>query len=114
MLDLEVKLKAFERSVDNLRACGPGTHMAKIDIESAYRCIPVAPEDWPLQGLKWRGELYFDIVMQFGLATATAIFEYYSSAAEFFARALLNIALIEHYVGDFFIMAKSEDELPCH
>ena len=110
VVDLEVRLKAFERAVENLRACGRGTFMAKIDVEAAYRCIPVAPDDWPLQGMKWKGAYFFDIVMQFGLASATAIFEYYSSSAEYFARMLLLIQYLEHYVDDFFLMAKTRDE----
>jgi len=50
--------------------------MSKIDIESAYRCIPVCPNDWPLLGLQWDKNFYFDIVMQFGITSATAIFEW--------------------------------------
>ena len=104
---LEVQMHALERAIANLKACGRGTHMAKVDIESAYRCIPVSPEDWPLQGMRWGGSLFFDIVMQFGLSSATAIFEYYSSATEYFAKVLLRIAHLEHYVDDFFLMASS-------
>ena len=81
--------------------------MSKIDIEAAYRCIPVCPADWPLQGMKWGEKFYFDIVVQFGLASATAIFEYFSSSAEFFAKVLLLIRFLEHYVDDFLLTAKS-------
>ena len=104
---LEVQLNALERAIQNLKVCGRGAYMAKVDIESAYRCIPVSPEDWPLQGMTWGGSVFFDIVMQFGLASATAIFEYYSSATEYFAKVLLHIAHLEHYVDDFFLMARS-------
>ena len=110
VLELEVKLKAFERAVEDLRACGQGAFMAKIDIEAAYRNVPVAPEDWPLQGMRWKGKFFYDIVMQFGLASATAIFEYYSSAAEFFAKRRFGIRFLQHYVDDFLLMAKSEAE----
>ena len=30
--------------------------MAKIDIESAYRLIPVHPTDRPLQAMEWKGK----------------------------------------------------------
>ena len=73
----------------------------KIDIESAYRCIPVRPADWSLQGMQWQGKFYFDIVMQFGLASATAIFEWYSSAAEYIAKRTQSIEFTAHYVDDF-------------
>ena len=32
---------------------GPGALLAKVDIESAYRLIPVHPEDRPLQAMRW-------------------------------------------------------------
>ena len=110
MDDFDVKLDAFDRAVKSLRSLGHNTHMAKIDIEAAYRCIPVRPDDWPLQGLQWKGHMYYDIVMQFGLASATAIFEWYSSAAEYIARRLFSIEHMHHYIDDFFILARTKEE----
>lgn len=107
VIELDVRLQALERAVNNLRECGKGCFMAKIDIEAAYRCIPVCPEDWPLQGMKWKEKFFFDIVMQFGLASATAIFEYFSSSAEYFGKVLLLIRFLEHYVDDFLLIAKT-------
>lgn len=104
-----VKLDAFDRAVEMLAALGRGAYMAKIDIDSAYRCIPVRPEDWPLMALQWQGKLYFDTVMQFGLASATAIFEWYSTAAEFIARKTLLIETLTHYVDDFLLMHASKE-----
>lgn len=110
MRDFDVKLDAFDRAVKSLRALGPNTFMGKIDIEAAYRCIPVSPLDWPLMGLKWKGGMYYDIVMQFGLSSATAIFEWYSSAAEHIAKRSFNIEHMHHYVDDFLIFAKTKEE----
>jgi len=102
--DFTVGLGAFDRAVAALQACGKGAFIAKVDIESAYRCIPVRPEDWPLQGMRWRDVFYMDIVMQFGLASATAIFEWYSSAVEYMVRSLLGIVHVEHYIDDFVVI----------
>ena len=44
-----------------------GSLLAKVDIESAYRLIPVHPQDWPLQGMKWEGMIYIDPMLQFGI-----------------------------------------------
>lgn len=107
--EFDVRLDAFDRAVSALRTCGRGAHMAKIDIEAAYRCIPVRPEDWALQGMRWRGKYYFDIVVQFGLASATAIFEWYSSAAEFIVRRLRSVRHLLHYVDDFFLLHPHKD-----
>ena len=67
IFDFEVKLDAFDKALHKVKEIGKGCYMSKIDIESAYRCIPVQPTDWPLLGLEWEGNYYFDIVMQFGL-----------------------------------------------
>jgi len=104
----EIKLTAFDRAVRMLTLLGRGTYMAKLDIEAAYRCVPIAPSDWPLMGLKWRDKFYFDIVMQFGTASATAIFEWFSSAVEFLANKQLLIRNVVHYIDDFMLLAKTE------
>ena len=101
--DFTIKLDAFDKAVIYARELGKGCFMSKIDIESAYRCIPVRPEDWPLLCLQWDNKYYFDIVMQFGITSATAIFEWYSSAAQYIAANTLNINHIVHYVDDFMV-----------
>ena len=40
-----------------IMAMGSGVLLAKFDIESAYRLIPVHPDDRPLFGVMWRDKL---------------------------------------------------------
>lgn len=109
VLDFDVKLRAFDQAIELLRSCGRRSYMTKIDIEAAYRNIPVRPEDWPLQAMHWRDKFYVDIVMQFGLASATAIFEWYSSAAEYMAKRLLRVQHLAHYIDDFLLLHASKE-----
>ena len=54
---------------DRIRECIRRTGkawMAKADIKAAYRTQPVRPEDWQLQGIKWKGKYYIDTRMSFG------------------------------------------------
>ena len=104
IMDFDVKLDAFDKAVQAVRELGKGCFMSKIDIESAYRCIPVRPLDWPLLGLQWRDKFYFDIVMQFGITSATAIFEWYSSAAQHIAARTYGLKHIVHYIDDFMLL----------
>ena len=39
---------------------GKGALLAKVDIQSAYRLIPVHPQDRPLLTMRWEGQLYID------------------------------------------------------
>ena len=53
---------------------GPDVLMAKLDIKSAYRNVPVHPQDCPLLGMQWEGKVYVDATLLFGLRYAPKIF----------------------------------------
>ena len=46
---------------------GSGALLAKIDIEAAYRLVPVHPQDHPLQAVRWKENTYIDLMLPFGL-----------------------------------------------
>ena len=52
---------------------GQGALLAKIDFKQAYCNIPVHPEDRPLLGMAWRGKVYLDKLLPFGLRSAPII-----------------------------------------
>jgi hypothetical protein len=51
----------FHRAVSDLIDSGQGSLMVKLDLEQAFRHIPVRRADWPLLGFSWRDKLYHDI-----------------------------------------------------
>ena len=55
-----------EDTVGRCLQLGPGATLAKLDIQSAYRIIPVHPADRHLLGMQWRGQIYVDTVLPFG------------------------------------------------
>ena len=65
--------------------CGQGALLAKLDLKSAYRMVPVHPDDSPLLGITWKGSTYIDKASPFGLRSAPIIF---SAVADGLARAL--------------------------
>eukprot|EP00731_Ephydatia_muelleri_P029970 Em0021g493a len=46
---------------------GQGALMAKVDTEAAYRLVPVHPQDRPLLGMEWGGDIFVDPMLPFGL-----------------------------------------------
>ena len=46
---------------------GQGALMYKIDLSRAYRQLPADPYDWPLLGIEWEDQLFFDRAIPFGL-----------------------------------------------
>ena len=77
--------------------------MSKTDIQSAFRIIPVHPEDWELLGLSWKGRYYFDKALPFGLGSAPYLFNQLLDALEWLVRNHLNIPSIIHILDHFFI-----------
>ena len=55
-----LKYITLEDAIQQILALGPGSLLAKIDIKSAFRLLPVHPADRHLLGMKWNGEVYLD------------------------------------------------------
>ena len=89
---------------------GPHTLMAKIDIESAYRLIPVHPEDRFLLGVNWRDQVYIDPMLPFGLRSAPKIFNAVADALEWCLRA----DGIRHDASTYYTSRSSSDPGPSH
>ena len=69
-----VSYASVDDAVRCILALGQGALLAKFDIASAYRMVPVHPEDRPLLGMRWRGELLVDGALPFGLRSAPKLF----------------------------------------
>lgn len=86
--------------------------MAKVDIESAFRIIPVSPADRPMLGFRWRGQYFMDAVLPMGCSSSCAIFECFSTALEWVAKVKLGVTEMVHIIDDFLILSHSEEK--CH
>lgn len=90
----------FDRAVADLVASGPGSSMIKLDLEQAFRHIPIRPADWPLLGYHWRGNFYYELFLMFGLRSAPYIFNLFAEALHWILQHHLP-ARIRHYLDDF-------------
>ena len=79
---------------------GPGALMAKIDIKSAYRVVPVHPQDRCLLGMQWDGKVFVDTALPFGLRSAPKIFNALADALEWIIREQ-GVEHVWHYLDDF-------------
>ena len=84
---------------------GRGTILAKVNIRSAYRLVPVHPEDRWLLGMMWNGGLYVDTVLPFGLRSAPKIFTAVADAIEWVAKSS-GVETVCHYLDDFLLLAR--------
>lgn len=65
---------SLDDTVAQVTRLGRGAWLAKMDVRQAYRNIPIAPKDRQLLGLQWKGKVYIDQVLPFGLRSAPLIF----------------------------------------
>ena len=82
---------------------GQGALLAKVDVKSAYRNIPIHPEDRWLLGMRWEGGLYIDTALPFGLRSAPKIFTAVADAAEWILKAE-GVKFVIHYLDDFLVI----------
>ena len=91
---------SVERIAVAAQALGDGALMAKLDVQSAYRLLPVHPTDRALLGIEWRGELYADGMLPFGLRSAPKIFTAVADALEWIVRRR-GVRYVDHYLDDY-------------
>jgi hypothetical protein len=88
---------------------GKGSFLAKTDIKSAFRIVPVHPKDYHLLGMKWRDKYLYDMVLPFGLSSSCKIFEAFSTALEWIISKRLKDTEVLHIIDDFLFIAKTLD-----
>ena len=83
---------------------GTGALMAKVDVESAYRLIPVHLYDRPLQAVEWKGRTYVDPMLPFRLRSAPKIYSTVADALEGMLRQAGVCHSRRHYLDDFIVL----------
>ena len=77
---------------------GQGALMAKVDVRSTYRIIPV--HDLWVLGMMWDGSVYVDLALPFGLRSAPKIFNAVADALEWYTKQQ-GAGTLFHYLDDF-------------
>ena len=83
--------------------------LAKVDLEHAYQNIPIHRDNRLLLAMRWRGKLYLDTVLPFGLRSAPKIF---SAIADALGWILLRMGVTAciHYLDNFLVFGKPTSE----
>ena len=84
--------------------------MAKSDIKSAFRIIPIHPTDRHLLGMKWMDEYYFDNCLPMGCSSSCNIFETFSTSLEWIVRKHCPGVGIVHVLDDFLFVTETEQQ----
>ena len=87
--------------IDGIMIHGRGTLLAKFDVESAYRIIPVYSHDCYLLDIKSQGKYFIDLALPFGLRSAPFMFSSFADQPERILKHNYEIQFLLHYLDDF-------------
>ena len=102
----------IDNVIQKIVALGPGTLLAKIDIKSAFRLIPVHPADRHLLAMAWRDAVYIDTCLPFSLRSAPKLFNLLADLLEWILKHL-DVTYLLHYLDDVLTIS-SPDTSECH
>ena len=105
-----VEYARFDDAVALVRTAGEGALMAKSDIKSAFRLLPIAPEDFELLGFKFEGKYYFDKALPMGAGISCSHFEEFATFLEYKVREITGSKAVIHYLDDFFMVGRKGSE----
>ena len=81
-----LKYTSVREVAAHVHMLGKGALMAKMDVKSAFRNIPVHPDDRLLLGTQWENQYFVDTVLPFGLRSAPKIFNAMADALQWIVR----------------------------
>ena len=109
-----VTYSRVDDAISLIKRLGQGCFLAKTDIQSAFRIIPISPRDYDLLGMFWQGNFYYDRAMPMGCASSCRTFEMFSTALQWVSQNRLNIVHLIHILDDFLMAAASYDQCCVH
>ena len=99
----------LDEAVEYIQTLGKTVYLAKTDIKSAFKIIPVDAQDYHLLGFKWANKYYYAKTLPMGAASSCAIFESFSTALQYAAQSSLKVQKCLHVLDDFLFIASSYD-----
>ena len=87
-------------AIQILQSLGKGAYMAKTDLKSAFRLIPIHPDDWNLLGILWKSQYYVDMYLPFGLRSAPFIFNQLSDGLEWILKHNHGLQRVIHLIAE--------------
>ena len=90
-----------DSAISIIKTLGRGGWLSKVDIESAFRIIPLHPSQWHLLEISWNGKFYFDKRLTIGGRSSPFEFDKLPTALEWICRYKCLIEYILHLLDDF-------------
>lgn len=109
-----IKLKEV---VKLMQSAGKGGYIFIIDMQDAYYRVPIHPNDYQYNGLKWLGKYWVFTSLQMGLSSSCKIYTEFADAIEWIVVNRNNpeafrsgIQALRHYLDDFFAACRTKED----
>ena len=110
--DFSLHYASMDDATNMLSALGKGALMAKVDLKSAFRMVPVRRQDWELLGMKWKEAYYVDTCLPFGLRLAPYLFNQFAEALQWILQHKYGLQWLIHCLDDY-LMVGAPDSHSC-
>ncbi|KAM4622292.1 uncharacterized protein O3C94_020114 [Discoglossus pictus] len=107
-----VSYASVKQAVQLVRRAGKGAWLAKVDIKSAFRLLPVNPDSFHLLGCQIGGKIFVDQCLPMGCCISCSYFEKFSSFLHWVLCVKTGLSSVVHYLDDFLFIGSS-DSLDC-
>ena len=99
--DCTVQYTSFDNAVEMIQSLGQYCELFKMDIKSAFRLLPVSPQDFDQLGFMFDNMYYFDKCVPFGCSISCKLFNRFADFLEFIVKQKSNSDKLMHYLDDF-------------
>lgn len=111
--DFSLQYTSVDKAIQMALTLGKGALLAKVDLKTAFRMVPVRPQDWELLGIRWRDRYYVDTCLPFGLRSAAPyLFNEVADTLQWIVQHNYHISHLIHYLDDY-LMAEKPRSLAC-
>ena len=104
--DAKVSYQGLDFVIDNIIKAGHGAYLSKFDVKSAYRNVPVHPDDRYLLGMRWMGMIFIDLTLSFGGRSAPSIFTSVADVLAYICSKFLRHSNLSHYLDDYLLVSQ--------
>lgn len=99
-------------AIQKILELGRNTLLAKADIRSAFRLLPVHPLDRHLLGMRWQQDIFIDTCLPFGLRSAPKLFNILADLLSW-SVTQRGCTFVIHYLDDYLTMGPPGSPV-CH
>ncbi|KAI2646861.1 Pro-Pol polyprotein [Labeo rohita] len=103
-----------DQAITLIKEAGRGAWLAKVDITSAFKVMPIHPGFWHLFGIRWKNKFYFAVRLTFGCRSSPKIFDTLSEAICWILSNNYNIPYLIHLLDDFLIISPPDSVPAAH